>query len=170
MTTWSAFARPSKEFQFSNGWRHRFKPLATWNGLRSARSFVAVSPASARSSVSYHVRSFTTLRDKEQFHKSDFSGRHDCRRACYFCRHAGQSDGRRRSDVFNAQHRPECGQFEGSHDPGRRGQGSGPGRHIVGQGPVHRLRPDQCGVRQASRRHRRNPGQAGEQGDARPRS
>ena len=41
---------------------------------------------------------------------------------------------------------------------------------LSGQRTVHRLRANQRGVRQASRRHRRNAGQAGEQGDARPRS
>ena len=36
--------------------------------------------------------------------------------------------------------------------------------------PVHRVRADQRGLRQAAGRHRRHPAQAGEQGQARPMS
>ena len=35
----------------------------------------------------------------------------------------GQSDGRRRGDVSDQEHRPERRQFEGPHDAGRGGQG-----------------------------------------------
>ena len=64
----------------------------------------------------------------------------------------------------NKNDRRQCGQFEGPHHARRRGQGRRAGRHAVGDGPVHGLRADQHGLRAAPRRHRRDPGQAREQG------
>jgi hypothetical protein len=55
------------------------------------------------------------------------------------------------------------------HPAGRR-QGRRPGRDPEGRGPVHRLRADRRGLRQAAGRHRRQPAEAGEQGPAPSRS
>ena len=61
-------------------------------------------------------------------------------------------------------HHRERRQLGGPHHAGRRGEGRRPGRHAEGPRPVHRVRADQRGVRQAARRHRRHAAQAREQG------
>ena len=48
------------------------------------------------------------------------------------------------------------------HHPGRGGQGCRAGRHPHGRRPVHRLRADQCRLRQAAGGHGRHPAQARE--------